>query len=374
MFLILLLTQCGLGKVTDAINRATDVIDRGIEDIQSESANWSTVLQRVAQDLPAEINATIRNEAQNLATRSIATAGVEFRCNVDFLAARAIASLRWLKSKLNGDESAAPPPPQFCQVSPDAIDLNARETSISKVTIHGYDFDHMDQSGKRISFYLLKGDGTREEVPEARIGRTTHYQITINIGELARTLYQDKVTKIISTWDNTSATYPEVVVLPWLRQRRTERVNLERTSFMPPKVGNGDRDFNTHDDEHMSLDARGEISLSDASVLKCRVYMRAREERSDWTEVAGYSPWFVAYSAPAGWRIASFRPNSNSRHTANITTNGELIYSRPAGEVVQRFQVWGDRGGDEAGTWTRMEVQWRTMEVTIEQTIPDWAQ
>jgi hypothetical protein len=266
------------------------------------------------------------------------------------------------------------PPPSFCQVVPDAVDLNATVIgSITRITIFGYDLDHTDPAGNRIQFYLLKGNGEKELIPESRIGRTTHYQLTLNIGDMARTLYEQKVTKIISTWNNQAATYPEVVVIPWLKKEREERVSLGVTSYMPPKIGSGDRDFNTHDDDHMSVDVRGEIMQTNASTLKCRVYMHAKEERSDWTEVGGFSEWAAAYSAPPGWRIVSFRPGTNSIHTANITTQGGIFYNRPAGEIVTRFQVFGDRGGDEAGTWTHVEVTWRAIEITIEQTVPDWA-
>ena len=370
--------QCGIGggieKVASSIDKASIIIDQGIQDITAESSNWRSILERVSQDLPQDISSAIRNDAQNLVNRSIATAGTELRCNVDFLAKRAIASLRWLKAKLTGDKNVALPPPGFCQVTPDAVDLNALQGSISKVTIHGYDLDHADASGKKIAFYLLKANGQKEEIPDDRIGRTTHYQVTINLGNMARKLYDDKVAKIISSWNDSQESFPEVVILPWTSQKRTETVNLARTSFMPPKIGRGDGDFNTHDNEHMSLDARGEIMLADATTLKYRVYMHAREERSDWTEVGGYSEWATAYTAPPGWRIVSFRPNSNSRHTANIIMHDDQQYFRPAGEVVQKFQVWGDHDGDEAGTWTRVDVFWRSIEVTIEQVTPNWAQ
>jgi|GEM_PF-6023091 len=150
---------------------------------------------------------------------------------------------------------------------------------------------------------------------------------------------------------------------------RTEKKDLEMTSFMPPKIGSGDGNFNTHHDEHMSLDVRGEIMLVEANTLKYRLYMHAKEERYDWTEVGGYTEWFTAYTAPVGWKINSFRPNTNSKYTGSITTHGDQTYYRPAGEIVQKFQVWGDHQGNEAGTWTKMDVYWRSIEVEIEKLV-----
>jgi len=96
---VVLLTSCGS---CDSIDEAISVIDRGIEDITSESSSWQTVLQRVAMNLPNDISNTIRQDAQQLASRSIAEAGIEFRCNVDFLGDRAIRSLQQLKAELRG--------------------------------------------------------------------------------------------------------------------------------------------------------------------------------------------------------------------------------------------------------------------------------
>jgi hypothetical protein len=359
-------------QVTSTADRAVAVIDRGIEDIRTESASWQTVLGRVAQELPQDISEVIRTDAQNLASRSVAVAGVEFRCNVDFLANRAVASLQRLKAKLQG-RAMPPMAPGFCQVVPDSIDLKASLDRQSKVTLHGYDLDNLDNKGERLKFVLVPASGDPIEIPEERIGRTTHYQVTLNLGEMARQLHTTRAVKIVSSWSGDTNGLPQVLVIPWEPSRRPERKNIERTTFMPPKIGRGDADFDTHDDEHMSVDVRGEFDIQ-ADTIKCRVYMHAKEERSDWTEVGGWTEWATAYGAPRGWRIVDVRPRTNSTHTANITNIGLQVYQRPAGEVVSQFNVLGDRRGDEAGTWTQVEVHWRTVEVTLEQVAPEWAQ
>ena len=59
---------------------------------------------------------------QSLANRSIASAGVEFRCNIDFFfERRAIEALKRLKAQLL-KQNPPPLPPAFCQVDPPAID------------------------------------------------------------------------------------------------------------------------------------------------------------------------------------------------------------------------------------------------------------
>lgn len=362
--MLLILTGCLPG---DSIDRAVQVIDSGIADILARSDSWQSVLQRIANDLPQDISQTIRSDAQNLATRSIAQAGIEFRCNVDFLAQRAVEALRNLKARLLG-QAPAVLPPAFCQVAPAAINLNDAPGRWSSVTFHGYNLDHSDRNGNPLRVLLLNSDGSSSPLAENRIGRTTHYQVTVNLGNMGSTLR--RVSKLVMSWNNSTTSLPQVVVIPWTPARRPETVNMGRTSFMPPHT-NGDRDFDTGDNDPTTVILRAEFR-QEASSLDNRVFMRARESKGDHTMVEGWSRWSRAYSAPSGWRIVSFRPNAGSSHRANVTVHGQQTYSRPAGEVVNRFHVWVDRNGDEAGTWTRMEVEWRPIEVIIEQTIPDW--
>ena len=124
----LLASSCGLlGGVESAIDRSVQVIDRGIQTIDSESTAWRIALQQVADDLPDEASAVIRNEGQQLATRSIAHAGTQMECSIEALARRARNALVALKSKVVGDEAAALPP-LFCFITPDAIDLSANSS------------------------------------------------------------------------------------------------------------------------------------------------------------------------------------------------------------------------------------------------------
>jgi hypothetical protein len=358
---------CGVKKKVDELNdtavSAVAVVDRGIREIQSESAGWQTVLRHVSEQLPANVSQVIRDDAQNLAQRSVAAAGTEFKCNVDFLSARAVAALERLKARIQGIDPP-PLPPAFCHVTPDAIDLKSPPASWSRLTFHGYDLDHSDKKGRQFQLLVLDGNGEKRVIQEDRVGRTTHYQVTVNLGSLAPEMSAKKSVKILASWNDSTDGMPQVVILPWETQRRTDRVPIGARTYMPPKIGRGDADFDTHDNEHMSLEVRGELSVSGSQIL-CRIYMHAREERDDWTEVGGWSDWAVAYTAPAGWKITNVNPQQASVQTANIAANGLFTYPRPSGEVVSQFNVWGDRDGDEAGNWTRVEVHWHPVDVTL---------
>ena len=100
--------------------------------------------------------------------------------------------------------------------------------------------------------------------------------------------------------------------------------------------------------------------------------MFAREDKPDHTMVEGTSPSARVYTAPEGWTIVSFRPSAPSRQTGGVTEHGEQQFPRPGGEVIDHFSAFVDRNGDEAGTWTHVIAYWRIVEVTIEQTAPEW--
>ncbi len=371
VFICLNLIGCiDLGGVTNSIDKATNIIDRGIDTIRTDSANWQTTLQGVANDLPKEISEIIRTDAQNLATRSIAAAGIEFRCNVDFLGNRAIQALQWLKAKLLGGTPPAPPP-SFCQVAPDSIELSADPARWSKVTLAGYDLDQKDPSGKPLEMFLLNAAGQKTPVPEDRIARTTHYQVTLNLGGFGKQLLDTQASKIVVSWADKTDGYPQVAVIPWVAQRKVEFMNAGRTTFMPPRI-HGDGDFDTSDSKPMIVDLSAEIRTVNASSIEGQVFMHALEPRPDRTEVSGESGFSTLYTAPANFRILDVRPAVTSNHSANITVHGLVVFSRPAGEVVERFEVQGDRDGDEAGTWTQVEVFWRQLEIQLEEIAPPW--
>jgi len=368
---VLLSTLSMAGCIEPPIQEAVKVIDNGIRDIGQNSASWQAILQRVANQLPQEISETIRVDAQSLANRSIATAGIEFRCNVDFLANRAIESLRRLKAQLLKQN---PPllPPAFCQVDPASIDLKVSPTRWSTVILAGYDLDRKDGATKPLQILLLTGQGSTILLPESRIGRTTHYQITLNLGAMARQLYNDRIAKIVVSWGGKSDGYPQIVVVPWEAKRQTNTaVPIGQTGpYYPPRTG-GDADFDTGDDDPTNLEVRGELSISEQAI-NSRMYMYAHEVEDDYTEVKGWSSWSRAYTPPQGWRIVEVRPNVTSIHSAKVTVHGRITYSRPAGEVVDYFEVWVDSDGDEAGTWSRAITHWRPLNITIEEVMPEW--
>lgn len=104
----LLLASCDIGdKIDELGDKAKDIttetlatLDDAISTLGNESANWQDVLNNTIGQLTDDAQATIRNEVSSVLSRSIAKAGVEIRCEADFLRNRVRDSLIRIKLKL----------------------------------------------------------------------------------------------------------------------------------------------------------------------------------------------------------------------------------------------------------------------------------
>lgn len=383
MLLILSLIGCNIGPNIDkASQKAVEAIDRAIKEISNNSSQWQYVLQKLVGELPGEINSTIRNEVQTLASRSIAEAGDEFSCRVDFLGNRAIQALGNVKAKLLG-ESPTKLTPMFCKLLPLTVDLNIDPVNWRSITLHGYDMDMVDDNGSLFGIVMLDPSGAViGTIPEGKIYRHTHYQVSFAVDvQFAKTLMEYQVAKLAVSWSGKNQEFLEtqgqVGVIPWERIRYTIPDHpSDCYEYTPPSTW-GDRDFDTDDDDETDVRIIAEMKLSDnQQAIMSHVYLWAREREPDNTTVEGWSDWSSVYQAQPYIRIIYFSPSTTSVQDAVVTTHGDsqgkLYYDRPSGEVVTRFVTWIDRDGDEAGSYTRVYVCWRPITITVERFLPEW--
>jgi hypothetical protein len=372
-----LVSGCGIPgaikKATTSIDEATRILDNGIADIGVDSSKWREVLQGVAKDLPKEIQSTIKTEAQNLATRSIAATGEEFRCDAKFLGDRAKQALQRLKEMLGGSRQA-PLPPTICHVVPSEIDLKLQPDRWDKITISGYDFDHEDSQGNELGFALLGGgDSDVLKIKKESIGETTFFKRTLNLRDYKNIMYEKKITKVVPLWQGTIAGIHsgEVVVQQWEPATREDIVTPSRTTWSPPLV-HGDGDFDTGGNDPMSVKVEAKLWISNTTI-KSKVWMWARESKGDNTTVRGWSKWASQYTSPGGWKIVDVTPSASAIDSEfNITDHGVYTRNRPSGEVLSRFTIWGDKRGHEAGGYTRVQADWRELRVNIQEVKPSW--
>jgi hypothetical protein len=376
--MVLTLTFAAIAlSACDPLKDAVNVIDKGIAELDRNSSAWQTVARDVAAQLPKDVQSSIRTEATELAERTVAKAGVEFRCNADFLAARVKQHLLVLRAKLKNE---APPevPPTLCHTIPGDLDLNPEPRRRTKIEVCGYDLDRPDAKGHPFKVYLVpEGAGPPIELSEDRIGRTTHYSVVINVSgpDMEEQLVKKKIRKLRIAWgDKPLAGGGEVVVIPRILVAKADTAHVGTVSYTPPHVAypphkKGDADFDTHDDEPMSVLVIGETRLQDGKI-QARVYMRAREERDDWTAAEGWSAWQDAYKAPTGWRIKQAARIGKSQAAVNVNQQGLKRQNLAEAETVYRFDIYGDHDGDDAGTYTHVDATFSDIPLIIEEIAP----
>lgn len=356
----------------DRVDATTLIIDNGIADINQNSAMWAEVLQRVSQQLPVDVAETTREEAQLLATRSIAAAELPFQCDVDFLGRRAIQGLQRIKDLLVGNSNSRTLPPAICLVAPSEVNLSTDLANWGTVTINGYDLDQRGEENNLITFIFMNEDhSVVQPIPEAMIERATHSRITLHLGELAEKLHTQHIKQIVPSWtrDLEGTTTGEIVVKAWAPGRRDKMVvELEKTTFVPPHVS-GDRDFHTGPKDPMYGFVSANIEVDDKTI-KGHIQMNALQKKGDMTHAEGQTDYLLWDELPANWKIIRVEPKAVSKRPYMITKRGLNTFIQPEGQIVNQFKVYGGHQGKDG--YTRVEVDWRPVTIEIEEIRPAW--
>lgn len=177
LVLALLLGACDPGGLDPVTRKAADRIDATVAALNQNSADWQQLVRDLVSDLKG-IRQDVANDVQAIATRGIATAGVEFRCDADFIGKRVKEGLQALSAKLRGQ---TPPPlePVVCQIafSPPQIDqahINMMNVP-DEVLFYGYNFDITSENG--LTLVLKHSAG---EMPlQTWVNKPTHYLLTL---------------------------------------------------------------------------------------------------------------------------------------------------------------------------------------------------
>ncbi len=132
--------------------------------------------------------------------------------------------------------------------------------------------------------------------------------------------------------------------------------------FIPPHVGNGDREFDGHGPVVV---ARARLLVIGGNRLVVRLYMHATETTSDHTEAEGESNEFPFYNAPAGQCIKSLsRADFDELNYTDTDTDVDSFPGQVVNSFVHNFGVRGDTVGDDAGIRTGFAIATRSMTLT----------
>lgn len=176
-----------------------NALQRAIDSLNQASQDWQTILNNLKEELPNEVQSTIKVEIQNLIKTTIATTGVEFRCNSDFINNRIKLHLQKIMNNFKSQFPSIFPGrkpqvnivPTICQTTPDAIEKKHVPERVSKLTIYGYDFNH----NKYLKVFLVEKFKRSTDVTK-NLARNSNYVMTLNLGKNGVRL-TDRSNKIV---------------------------------------------------------------------------------------------------------------------------------------------------------------------------------
>ena len=346
-----------------AVQQASDQIDIAVAKLQQESANWQQVLTDLQSKVTGDAKKLIDNDVQNLLTRTVNHAGVEFRCDGDFINRRVAEALIAIKAKIMGKPIPALEP-QFCSAIPEAVDMKLVPNDVNLVTFYGFNFDN--NGGYRLALEDL--NGTTRDVTRA-ISIPTAYAMTLALGPSGAMLNSTSARlqlywkdKLVST---VSVIQPQQVV----NICKSTVVSTDPQligPYIPPRVA-GDKDFAGNGP---TIWAAGNLTNTPVDVT-LHLQFRAKETKSDWTEVSGMMD-SVIYRAPAGKRIDKIvGPTSTS--FGPVTEGNEhwlpaKIFDLGSGGLITRLEIIGDTGGDDAGVTQIQKAMIRPIQLVVSET------
>lgn len=165
-----------VGNGATNTNRAIEALERAIASLDANSASWQSTLTNLEDQLVQDAGSLLANEVTNLMQRGVGTAGVELRCNADFIGGRMRGALAGLLAQLQNQPPPPPPLPGLCQVSPTSVDMGHRPNELD---FFGYDFDRAD-----VHVFLRHAGG--ETIIDEAVSRPTHYLLTVDVSEGTR--------------------------------------------------------------------------------------------------------------------------------------------------------------------------------------------
>ena len=178
--LFIFLSGCNASKVVDpAIDAKTDTLNTlndAITALQSQSADWQQVLKDTASKLTKDTQSTLRTEVTDLISRTTSRAGVELRCDADFVRERIREELVGLKAKFMGQPVPAVDP-AFCQVVPIAVDRDLIPDRLKQLEFYGYNFPQANDLG-----VFLEGAGGQRTNVTSKLDKPTTYAMTLKFG------------------------------------------------------------------------------------------------------------------------------------------------------------------------------------------------
>lgn len=324
----------------DALEPTNKVIDEAIVKMTQQSGDWKSVLQETMEKLPKDAQSFVRVELQNTLDRSVAAAGSEVRCVIDFVGERTRQTLIRLKARLLG-QAAEPRRPVFCSVVPPMIsmaDRTADPNRIQVVELYGYDFD-----AEPPMQVMLSNNNQTVEVNPNTLTRQTHYHLTLNLGANGVPLGRDS-QMITVRWNGASVSQIPVVQ-PHTPKCRTQVVPVDNvgTRLVRAVREQGDLEFWGRGP---TVEAGARLSNREAFV-EAEVWITAIETSGGDNTIGRGKEVFTVYSAPPGWKVLHLVTPAEDIITYTDTNWEKDDHPRGGNGPVRLFETWGDTHGND---------------------------
>ena len=357
VFMTITLTGCKwvdklLGGLTNQTNKVVQTLDKAISTLNSQSANWQEVLNGLLNELQSDVSATIRGDISNLLQRTIAAAGAEARCDVDFFRIRVQQTLEQIKAKFLGTP-LAPLEPHLCDVVPLGIDMSLNPDQRNNIQFFGYDFDMT-----KIDVFLVSA-GVETNVSQY-LDQPTHYHMTLNLGAAGAPVNTSS-QRFILRWNGRNISSIAVIqAAPKICETEYHEFTPGNITFIPPRVGNGDAEFGGHGPSvYCSVTL---INYGDH--INARINMDARETKSDWTEAEGSNEFDIYHADPDKTIEKIVSPvAANIQYTDS--DHEDDFYG--GNGCISSFNFVGDTDGDEAGTRSNVTVAFNSIRLQLKE-------
>lgn len=349
---ITFLFACNMGS---SVNKITRAIDNAIDALNQNSSEWQDIMNRLLtqlQGIDDELAELIEVDVQNLLDRGVAVIGTEFRCNVDFIGNRMRDALLRIKTEhLHQNVAVDPLKPYICEVVPSSVDRILIPDRLDMLEFYGYDFNLDD-----VKLYVEQRNGGRTNVSQYLV-KPTHYHMTVSLGPDGVPLTSQS-NKFVLTCGFEDLSYVKII------QGTTDIDTIVpgKRTFVPPHT-RGDRDFNGYGPE---IICRVQLSILNFNTeVWAEIYMKAAQTTHDWTTAEG-TDTFLLYTAPVGKEIKEILCPTNDQISYLDSNINQDVFERGVGGPVLRYKFTGDTDGDEAGTETKVIVEFNPIQVELE--------
>lgn len=366
-FSLFLLTSC------DPIKRALSELDDLKKIINNKTGDLTSELEKWREELPEDVRNLIDDDVQKLTKDIIGATGSETRCTVDFLRARFSQSVENIKLKLLG-RPAVSQKPCFCTLNLPQINPNSDPKSIESLNFYGFDFDNLDSSGTLMKV-VLEGDSVSKLIDEKYIGRTSNYQMVVNLIDILPEIASNKYHKLKIFWNGDSKGLAEAVISEWKPQTKLDPFQPRSFSWYPPHTG-GDDDFDTDPGNW----ANGQVQLElrvNGNILEGRLFYDVMEFGGDNTrvgvnvngEASAWGPWTSIYTnTDAKYELIGYSPVPPERYRFAVTDQGPKHYYQ-AGSAVEQFEAYIDEKGPDVVN-CHVDVLFNSMKAILRQKQP----